>query len=220
MAGSVEAVFRDDVRNRYAVGHPHPDWREAFAKWSEISNEELIRNQRTDGFLQAQKELLQAGLQLRSRQDDVGEAASAMFGLPTRKDFDDVTRQLTELRREVRTLTRQVRDQKSRRRTMSDQENQASRFARDMAANAEKMFKATQLIANTRDEDVAIGTTPKHLVMRRDKVELFHYEPMAEATAKTPVLLAYGLIGRYTMADLQPDRSLVRSLLSKGSISG
>ena len=93
-------------------GAPHPDWREAFAKWSEISNEELIRNQRTDGFLQAQKELLQAGLQLRSRQDDVAEAASAMFGLPTRKDFDDVTRQLTELRREVRTLSRQVRDQK------------------------------------------------------------------------------------------------------------
>src|SRR5205814_497818 len=99
---------------------------------------------------------------------------------------------------------------------MSDPENQASRFARDMAANAEKMFKATQLIANTKDEDVNIGTTPKHLVMRRDKVELFHYEPMAVATAKTRVLLAYGLIGRYTMADLQPDRSLVRSLLSKG----
>jgi hypothetical protein len=90
-----------------------PDWREAFAKWSEISNEELIRNQRTDGFLQAQKELLQAGLQLRSRQDDVAEAASAMFGLPTRKDFDDVTRQLTELRREVRALGRQGRGQKT-----------------------------------------------------------------------------------------------------------
>ena len=89
-----------------------PDWRAAFAKWSEISNEELIRNQRTDGFLQAQKELLQAGLQLRSRQDDVADAASTMFGLPTRKDFDDVTRQLTELRREVRALARQARDQK------------------------------------------------------------------------------------------------------------
>jgi hypothetical protein len=90
-----------------------PDWREAFAKWSEISNEELIRNQRTDGFLQAQKELLQAGLQLRSRQDDVAEAASAMLGLPSRKDFDDVTRQLTELRREVRALGRQGRGQKT-----------------------------------------------------------------------------------------------------------
>jgi hypothetical protein len=94
-------------------GAPHPDWREAFAKWSEISNEELIRNQRTDGFLQAQRELLQAGLQLRSRQDDVAEAASAMFGLPSRKDFDDVTRQLTELRREVRALGRQGRGQKT-----------------------------------------------------------------------------------------------------------
>src|SRR5947199_10091803 len=99
---------------------------------------------------------------------------------------------------------------------MSDQENQTSRFARAMAANAEKMFKATQLIANTRDEDVAIGTTPKHLVMRRVKVELFHYEPMGEATAKTPALLAYGLIPRDSMAALQPDGSLVRRRPSKG----
>jgi polyhydroxyalkanoate synthase subunit PhaE len=87
---------------------PLPDWRQAFAKWSEISNEELIRNQRTDGFLNAQKELLQSGLKLRSRQDDVAEAASAMFGVPSRKDFDEVTRQLTELRREVRALNREV----------------------------------------------------------------------------------------------------------------
>jgi polyhydroxyalkanoate synthase subunit PhaE len=85
----------------------HSSWREVFAKWSEIANEELIKNQRTDGFLKAQKELLQAGLQLRSRQDDVAEAISTMFGLPTRKDFDDVTRQLTELRREVRALKRE-----------------------------------------------------------------------------------------------------------------
>jgi polyhydroxyalkanoate synthase subunit PhaE len=88
-----------------------PNWREAFAKWSEISNEELIRNQRGEGFLHAQKELLQSGLNLRSRQDDVAEAASAMFGMPGRKDFDEVTRQLTELRREVRTLSHRVHAQ-------------------------------------------------------------------------------------------------------------
>src|SRR5436190_17729902 len=88
-----------------------PDWRAAFAKWSEISNEELIRNQRTDGFLKAQKELLQSGLKLRGRQDDVGEAAAAMFGMPGRKDFDEVTRQLTELRREVRALSHRVNAQ-------------------------------------------------------------------------------------------------------------
>jgi polyhydroxyalkanoate synthase subunit PhaE len=88
-----------------------PNWREAFTKWSEISNEELIRNQRGDDFLRAQKELLQSGLKLRSRQDDVAEAASAMFGMPGRKDFDEVTRQLTELRREVRALSHKVHAQ-------------------------------------------------------------------------------------------------------------
>jgi hypothetical protein len=90
---------------------PPPDWREAFGKWSEISNEELIRNQRGDSFLRAQKELLQSGLKLRGRQDDVGEAAAAMFGMPGRKDFDEVTRQLTELRREVRALSHQLNAQ-------------------------------------------------------------------------------------------------------------
>ena len=99
---------------------------------------------------------------------------------------------------------------------MSEQENQAARLAREIAANTEKVFKATQLLANTRDEEVKVGTTPKHLVMRRDKVELFRYEPLAQQTVSTPVLVAYGLVGRYTMADLQPDRSLVRSLLNKG----
>ena len=88
-----------------------PSWREAFAKWSEISNEELIRNQRGDDFLRAQKELLRSGLKLRSRQDDIAEAASAMFGIPGRKDFDEVTRQLTELRREVRALSHKVHAQ-------------------------------------------------------------------------------------------------------------
>jgi polyhydroxyalkanoate synthesis regulator phasin len=88
-----------------------PNWREAFAKWSEISNEELIRNQRGDDFLRAQKELLQSGLKLRSRQDDIAEAASEMFGMPSRKDFDEVTRQLTELRREVRALSHKVNAQ-------------------------------------------------------------------------------------------------------------
>jgi polyhydroxyalkanoate synthase subunit PhaE len=91
--------------------NPPPNWRVAFAKWSEISNDELVRNQRSDGFLSAQKELLLSGLTLRSRQDDVAEAASAMFGIPGRKDFDEVTRQLTELRREVRALSHRINAQ-------------------------------------------------------------------------------------------------------------
>jgi hypothetical protein len=104
--------FLEAMSAATASGSNSPlNWREAFAKWSEISNEEVIRNQRGEGFLHAQKELLQSGLKLRSRQDDVAEAASAMFGMPGRKDFDEVTRQLTELRREVRALSRKVNAQ-------------------------------------------------------------------------------------------------------------
>ena len=81
-----------------------------FAKWAEISNQELIKNQRTDAFLKAQKELLHAALQYRSRQNDVSDAISALFDIPTRRYLDEVTRQLTEMRRELRALKR-ARDQ-------------------------------------------------------------------------------------------------------------
>src|SRR5271156_1139940 len=70
-------------------------------------------------------------------------------------------------------------------RPVMTEDDRAARFFRDMVANTQKMVKATQLFGQTRDEDVAIGTTPKQLVMRRDKGELFHYEPMTEATART-----------------------------------
>ena len=39
---------------------------------------------------------------------------------------------------------------------------------------------------------------------------------MAKRTVAVPVLVVYGLVGRYTMADLQEDRSLIRNLLLQG----
>ncbi|MCP3464063.1 class III poly(R)-hydroxyalkanoic acid synthase subunit PhaC [Bradyrhizobium sp. CCGUVB23] len=94
----------------------------------------------------------------------------------------------------------------------SDQPNGTGPFAE----MTDKMLKAGKLLSTIRDDDVDVGATPKTLIMRRDKVELFRYAPITEQKVRTPVLLAYGLIGRYTMADLQEDRSLVRSLLAQG----
>jgi polyhydroxyalkanoate synthase len=86
----------------------------------------------------------------------------------------------------------------------------------EAAALAEKMAKGAKLFGEIRDEDVAIATTPKDEVWRRDKAVLYRYRPLAEPKVNTPVLIVYGLIGRYTMADLQEDRSLVRNLLNLG----
>ncbi|WP_027554223.1 class III poly(R)-hydroxyalkanoic acid synthase subunit PhaC [Bradyrhizobium sp. Cp5.3] len=95
-------------------------------------------------------------------------------------------------------------------------EKQGWNAAGPFAEMTDKMLKAGKLVSAIKDDDVDVGATPKTLVMRRDKVELFRYTPTAEQKVMTPVLLAYGLIGRYTMADLQEDRSLVRSLLRQG----
>ena len=83
-------------------------------------------------------------------------------------------------------------------------------------ALGEKIAKGTKLFEEIRDEHVEIATTPKDEVWRQDKVTLYRYRPVTEQKVKTPVLIAYGLIGRYTMADLQEDRSLVRNLLDLG----
>ena len=83
-------------------------WREHLGAWNELANEELIANQRSEEFLVAQKELLQAATEFRARQSEIADTIAALLGVPTQRDFDDVTRQLTELRREVRALERRV----------------------------------------------------------------------------------------------------------------
>ena len=88
--------------------------------------------------------------------------------------------------------------------------------ASDAAALGTKMLRGSELLSQIRDEDVAIATTPKDVVWQQDKVTLYHYPPAAEQKIRTPVLIAYGLVGRWTMTDLQEDRSLVRNLLRLG----
>jgi polyhydroxyalkanoate synthase subunit PhaC len=88
--------------------------------------------------------------------------------------------------------------------------------AREFAEFARRMQRGRELLDRTKDKDVQIATTPKEEVFRSDKVALYRYKATAKKTVATPVLMVYGLIGRYTMADLQEDRSLVRNLLAQG----
>src|SRR4051794_27866901 len=80
----------------------------------------------------------------------------------------------------------------------------------------ERHAQGTKLFGEIKDEDVQIATTPKDQIWHQDKVTLYHYRPLTERKVRTPVLIAYGLVGRYTMVDLQEDRSLVRNLLNLG----
>jgi polyhydroxyalkanoate synthase len=79
------------------------------------------------------------------------------------------------------------------------------------------MRKGAATLAALSENDVEIATSPKQAVCQIDKAVLYRYEPLAQRKpAKLPLLVVYSQVGRYTMLDLQPDRSVVRNLLEDG----
>ena len=92
----------------------------------------------------------------------------------------------------------------------------ASDIVSNVAALGRDLAQSAKLIAEVRDEEVEIGTAPKEEVWRSDKVVLYRYKAVAERKLKIPLLIVFSLVGRYTIVDLQEDRSMVRNLLKLG----
>ncbi|MGH8040615.1 MAG: class III poly(R)-hydroxyalkanoic acid synthase subunit PhaC [Rudaea sp.] len=65
-------------------------------------------------------------------------------------------------------------------------------------------------------DEVDYGATAKEEVYREDKLVLYRFKGQTKPTAKTPLLIAYALVNRPYMVDLQDDRSLVKNLLALG----
>ncbi len=63
---------------------------------------------------------------------------------------------------------------------------------------------------------IEVGAAAKELVFEYDKIKLYHYQPEAPVTCRVPVVIAYALVNRPYMLDLQPDRSFIRRLLQQG----
>ncbi len=63
---------------------------------------------------------------------------------------------------------------------------------------------------------VEVGLSECEVVMRKDRMRLLRYQGESREKAPVPVLLVYALINRPYILDLQPDRSVVQSLLRKG----
>ena len=214
-------------------------WRELLALWVETANITLLETQRSEAYLNSQREIPQ------------GKHRSAPCTAGDRRLLQRDVR-LPDARRARRCAS--DRDRASARAACSaarrprcaesrgarEQPSEAGKAGRsqkghpimtdsgasihlkpeqaisEAAALGEKIARGAELFSKLRDDEVAIATTPKDEVWRQDKVTLHHYRPLAETKVATPVLIVYGLIGRYTMADLQEDRSLVRNLLNLG----
>ena len=77
-----------------------------------------------------------------------------------------------------------------------------------------KTEKALRLLLNPPKMDV--GTTPSEVVFQDGKMRLLHYTPMVPKPHKVPLLVIYALVNKPYILDLQPDRSIIRRLLSEG----
>jgi len=86
----------------------------------------------------------------------------------------------------------------------------------DMTSMTMKMMQGYRNLANLKDEDIAVGSTPRELVFEQDGIKLYRYVQEKNITCKTPVLISYALVNKEYLLDLQPDRSYVKNLLENG----
>jgi polyhydroxyalkanoate synthase len=77
-----------------------------------------------------------------------------------------------------------------------------------------RVVKAAELLLNP--PDIAVGTTPYEVVYQEGKMRLLHYHTTVKKTHDVPLLVIYALINKPYILDLQPDRSVIRTLLAEG----
>ncbi|MEM6488978.1 MAG: alpha/beta fold hydrolase [Pseudomonadota bacterium] len=79
-----------------------------------------------------------------------------------------------------------------------------------------RMIRLCGRLSDGHAHDTAIAQTPADTIWRDGKITLSRYRPLVDTPRLGPVLAFQGLIGRQTMLDLEPGRSLVRRLLAAG----
>lgn len=77
-----------------------------------------------------------------------------------------------------------------------------------------KFIRSVDVLLNLGDPES--DQTAKELIYTEDKMQLFHYKPVAKKSAKIPTLIVYALVNRQYMMDIQQDRSLIKNLLELG----
>ena len=65
-------------------------------------------------------------------------------------------------------------------------------------------------------DEIKLAQTEKELVFEDGKRKLYRYQARNKKVCPVPTLIVYAMVNRYTMLDLQPNRSMIRNLLDQG----
>lgn len=82
--------------------------RDLVNQWVETANRTLMQVQNSSEYLDIQRKLLRASIDLRVAQRELAEYFGEILSLPTRTEVDDLARMVSELRREVRANKREA----------------------------------------------------------------------------------------------------------------
>lgn len=86
----------------------------------------------------------------------------------------------------------------------------------ELAAYGTQAAKAFTLLADIRDEHVDVASTPREEVHRIGGKTLYRITIGSPRRVATPILVIYAMVGRWTILDLQEDRSFLRTLAEAG----
>lgn len=100
--------FAQSVSQRYQASKEAPSAKDALRDWLDIANQVLLETQRSQKFLDAQRQLLRDGMNFMLNQREMLEGIVEPAGLPTRSEIDEVHRSVYELKRRVKTLEKQL----------------------------------------------------------------------------------------------------------------
>jgi poly[(R)-3-hydroxyalkanoate] polymerase subunit PhaC len=86
----------------------------------------------------------------------------------------------------------------------------------ELADFATRAANAAALLMEVRDKDIDLAPTPREEICRIGGKRLYRIIPANEPQITTPVLVSYAMVGRWTVLDLQEDRSFLRNLSEAG----
>jgi hypothetical protein len=105
----VNQRFASEVSKRFTSGQTPLPAKDALKAWLDIANDTLMRTHRSTPFLEAQRQLLRAGMDFLLAERKLVEQLVEPAGLPTRSEIDELHQTVQTLKRRVRTLERDRR---------------------------------------------------------------------------------------------------------------
>ncbi|WP_078409189.1 class III poly(R)-hydroxyalkanoic acid synthase subunit PhaC [Priestia abyssalis] len=80
--------------------------------------------------------------------------------------------------------------------------------------SARRFKRAIEIL--TAEAEPEVGLTPKEVIWKKNKAQLYRYTSKKEQVHRTPILMVYALINKPYILDLTPGNSLVEYLLERG----